>query len=295
MAASKAPLNWTYALFVLFGAAQLAAAVVMFFAYNWRALPDLAKIALPQAAMAASFFVFAALPRRSPVGEAAGALGIVLVGVSMAVVGQVYQLGADPWGLFAVWAVFALPLALVARSDAYFALWFMIASTAYNLWAEQVARPLYGFDERVIPASYAALAALVLIARDFLSAPFAGPAPRWQRWFIAFWSLVAATIAGVAEAAQGVFRAPPYGSAALFIIVAGFYALYRGPRPDRPTRSLALFALALWVGAFGLHFLWSTGFSSAGGATLVLLLSAGWIVGVTAGLARLLRSEARSS
>lgn len=294
MAANKAPIGWTYTLFVLFGAAQLVAAVVMFFAFNWRALPDAAKIALPQAAMATSFLIFAVLPRRSPVGAAAGALGIVLIGVAMAVVGQVYQLGADPWGLFAVWAVFALPLAIVARSDAYFAIWFIIASTAYNLWAEQVARPLFGLDERLIPASYAVLAALALVARDIVAAPVAGQPPRWLRWFIAFWSLAAATFAGVAEAA-GAFGAAPFGSLALFLISGGFYVLYRWPRPDRPTRSLALFALAIWVGAFGLRFIWSSGVSSAGGATFVLLLSAGWIIGVTAGLARLLRIEARPS
>ena len=48
LAEGPGPGRWPGALFVFFGAAQLVAGAVMFFAYNWRDLPDLAKIALPQ-------------------------------------------------------------------------------------------------------------------------------------------------------------------------------------------------------------------------------------------------------
>lgn len=291
---ARSPIGWTHALFLLFGAAQIAAAIVMFFAFNWRALPDAAKIALPQAGLAAAFLCFALLPKDSALGRTAGAVAIVLIGVAMAVVGQVYQLGADPWTLFAVWAAFALPLALVARSDAYFAVWFLIASTAYNLWAEQVARPQFGWDERAVPASFAAAAALTLILRDFAARPIAGPQPRWQRWLFAFAVFFASSFAALAEAFDGVFVKPPYGSAVLVVLALGAYLLYGRARPDRPTRSLALFALALWVGAVGLREIWRLGVSSAAGATLTFLISAGWVIAVTAGLARLLRQEGRA-
>lgn len=289
--ATAGPLSWSHALFVLFGAAQLAAGVIMFFAYNWRDLPDLAKIALPQAAMALCFFVFAASPKGSPIGQAAGALAIVLIGVAMAVVGQVYQLGADPWGLFALWAAFALPLALIARSDAYFAIWFVIASTAFTLWTEQVARPRYGLDERAIPAIYAGLAAGVLLLRDFAAASVAGAAPRWQRWLFAFSALAATTGAGAYEVFSRPIFPTFYGTASLFGVALAFYALYRWPRPDRPTRSLALFALAIWFGALGLRFIFDLNADGAGGFTVMLLMSAVWIIAVTAALARLLQNE----
>lgn len=288
-AADHAPLSWMRALFVLFGAAQVVAGIVMFFVYNWRDLPDVAKIALPQAAMALGFLGFAGLPKGSPVGQAAGAAAIVMVGVSMAVVGQVYQLGADPWGLFAIWAAFALPLALLARSDGYFAIFFIIASTAYSLWAEQVAAPNWGLAERAIPAIYAGLAAAVLIARDFAAVPFAGPAPRWQRWFFAFCALSAAAFAGLGEA-MDLFKTI-YGGAALFGTAGAFYVLYLRPRPDRPTRLLALFTIALWFGALGLRLIFDLKANSAVGWSAMLLLCALWVVGVTAVLARLLRSE----
>ena len=286
------PLRWTHALFVLFGAAQLCAAVVMFFAFNWRALPDLAKIAIPQAGMAAAFLVFALAPRASALGQAAGAVAIVLVGVCMAVVGQIFQLGADPWGLFALWAAFALPLALLARSDAYFALWFVIASIAYTLWAEQVAAARYGLEDRAIPAIFALLAAGVLLLRDLAARSAAGPQPRWQRWLFAIAALYAAGFAGLEEAvAADIGFASSYGTAVLLAVSAPLYATYRWIRPDRPTRSLALFAVALWLAVFGVRQLWRASALTSGDPTGLLLLSALWVIGVTAGLATLLRRE----
>lgn len=285
-----APLSWTHGLFLAFGAGQIAAGIIMFFAYNWRDLPDLAKIALPQGAMALAFLVFAIAPRCAAVGQAAGAIAIILIGVSMAVVGQVYQLGADPWRLFAVWAAFALPLAILARSDAYGAIAFVLASGAFTLWAEQVGVAEYGLERRAIPASYAVLAALALLIRDFAAAPMAGPAPRWQRWFFAGCALAAAVAAGVGEVVGRL--STPYGSAALFAVAGAFYTAYRVPRPDRPTRSLALFALAVWFGALGLRLLLQGGADAPFGWTGMLLLAAVWVVVVTSVLARLLRIDA---
>ena len=102
------PQRWAFALFVAFGAAQLIAGAVFFFAYNWRDLSDPVKVALPQAALVLGFLVWAVLPRASRLGAVAGLLATVMIGVSMGVVGQVYQLGADPGRLFAVWAALAL-------------------------------------------------------------------------------------------------------------------------------------------------------------------------------------------
>lgn len=287
------PARWAFALFVFFGAAQLISAVVMFFAYNWRDLPDMAKIALPQAAMAISFLAWAALPKRSLLGEIAGIAATVMIGVSMAVVGQVYQLGADPWTLFAIWAAFALPLAAIARSDALFAVWFAIASTAYTLWADEVLRPRMGFAGEVIPASYAVLAFAVLLLRDFGASSAAGPQPRWQRWLFAAAALVPATIAGLNEAmAFKPFEHGFYGTAALAAVGGGAFFLYGFMRPDRPTRALALFAIAAYVGGLGVRTIWRMQLQSIGEIALGFLLSAVWVVGVTAVLARLLRSNA---
>ena len=56
------------------------------------------------------------------------------IGALFAYFGQTYQTGADPWQLFALWAVLALPLCLGARSDVLWAPWALVVVTAISLW-----------------------------------------------------------------------------------------------------------------------------------------------------------------
>ncbi len=290
LAEGPGPARWAFALLVFFGAAQLIAGIIMFFAYNWRDLPDLAKIALPQAAMAVAFLIFAIAPGRSPLGAVAAIAATVMIGVSMGVVGQVYQLGADAWTLFAIWAGFALPLALVARSDALLAVAFLIASTAYFLYADENLRDRFA-GEQAIPALYAALAFFVQLARDFLAAPIAGAQPRWQRWLFLVAALMPATSAGISEAMdEPSFANGWLGSVALLAISLATFVFYL-LRPDRPARALALFATALWIGALGLRQIWRFDYDSAGAYSLGFIASALWVVALTAGLAVLLRAH----
>ena len=64
----------------------------------------------------------------------------MLVGGLLALIGQTYQTGADPWQLFALWALLALPWCLGARSDMLWAPWALVAMTACVLWADAHAR-----------------------------------------------------------------------------------------------------------------------------------------------------------
>lgn len=296
LAEGPGPAKWAFGLFVFFGAAQLIAAILMFFAYNWRELPDPAKIALPQAAMAIGFILWAIAPQRSFPSVVGGILATVMIGVSMGVVGQVYQLGADPWTLFAIWAAFALPLALIARSDAHFAVWHLIATTAYFLWAEEHIAARFEAVRMAIPAIYAGLAFAVLMVRDFPAKSFAGPQPRWQRWLFAAAALLPATIAGFSEATGSrPFEQGFAGTIALFAVAGAVYFLYRVVRPDRPTRSLALFALAVWAGGAGVRTIWRMNVDGAGEASLAFIFSAVWVIAITAFLGLLLRVKAEKS
>lgn len=61
-------------------------------------------------------------------------LGVLATGGMLALYGQTYQTGIDPWPLFATWALLALPWALVLRHDSLWVLWVLIAGTALQLW-----------------------------------------------------------------------------------------------------------------------------------------------------------------
>ncbi|WP_165793583.1 DUF2157 domain-containing protein [Hyphococcus luteus] len=280
------PQDWALALFVLFGAAQIIAAVIFFFAYNWRELADPLKIALPQLAMGIGFLGWAVMGRRSRLGAAAGILATAMIGVSMGVVGQVYQLGADPWRLFAIWAAFALPLSIIARNDAHFAVWFLIVGIAFFLYTEETWGAVMAGNSVVSrsTAIYAAGAAVILFLREIT----ADGAPRWLAWLIAAAALAAPLFGGVINltGGAGMFETGVAASLALFAVSGGLFAAYRYWRPDRPVQAMAMFAPAAWIAVFGLRVLFSGDFpDSAGAIAGLFFLSALWIVAVTAVLA----------
>ncbi|HPE31004.1 MAG TPA: DUF2157 domain-containing protein [Parvularculaceae bacterium] len=288
------PQRWALALFIFFGAAQIAAGLIFFFAYNWRDLSDMAKIALPQIAMAVGFLGWLFLPARSPASVFSGIVATLMIGVSMGVVGQVYQLGADPWTLFAVWAAFALPLSLLARSDAHFTVFALIATAAYYLYADEVMRPKLIEPDAVIPAIYAGGMIGVLALRDFVAEKWAGEAPGWQRWFFAASALFAALTAAMSEIfTSHLFDKGAIGFVALALSGGVLFFLYSAVRPDRPVRALSLFALAVYIGALGARVIFEAAdFKSAFSAAALLIASAGWIIAVTAGLAFALKKTA---
>ena len=118
------------------GVAVLAAAlggfgVILWIAANWDTLGRFGRFALLQAL----FALVCAGALLKPVARAPlGLLALLAIGALFAYFGQTYQTGADPWQLFAVWALLALPLALSVRSDVLWTPWALIVVTGVSLW-----------------------------------------------------------------------------------------------------------------------------------------------------------------
>ncbi|GAA0780177.1 MULTISPECIES: DUF2157 domain-containing protein [Pseudomonadati] len=133
--------NWLQLIthLVLFlGILLLSAGVIFFMAFNWDALANLTKFAIVEGLLIAFICGFYAANRASntsipfefsPLNAAwnlanAMLLGAsIMVGALLALVGQTYQTGADPWQLFALWAVLILPFAVIAGFDL---LWLLV-------------------------------------------------------------------------------------------------------------------------------------------------------------------------
>ncbi|QYJ76803.1 DUF2157 domain-containing protein [Shewanella sp. FJAT-52076] len=124
---SRYPQHWLkplYTMMLYLGALSLGAGIIFFFAYNWANLHHFTKFALVEAAIAFAVLGLYTVSRSAPGRQVShwltGALLLLLdllVGALLALVGQVYQTGADPWQLFAIWAAFTLLPALAYRSD----------------------------------------------------------------------------------------------------------------------------------------------------------------------------------
>ncbi len=97
------------------GTIALASAVIFFFAFNWDDLGRFAKFGLVEAAILAGLLACWRLDLDGPAGKAVLLLLSLLAGALLALTGPIYQTGADPFQLFAWWAVLILPWVLVGR------------------------------------------------------------------------------------------------------------------------------------------------------------------------------------
>lgn len=113
-------------------AALVGLGLVLWVAANWDALGRVAQLALVQGLVLASCLGALLVPRAR---AGAALLAFISIGALLALLGQTYQTGADPWQLFAWWAVLAIPLSLAVRSDALWTPWALIAITAVALWS----------------------------------------------------------------------------------------------------------------------------------------------------------------
>ncbi|MEM7081413.1 MAG: DUF2157 domain-containing protein [Pseudomonadota bacterium] len=97
------------------GASAAAAGVLFFFAYNWDGMDRLAKFALVQGLLIAVLAAYVWWRENPALGKALLFSASILTGVLLALFGQTYQTGVDPWQLFAMWAVMIVPWTVLSR------------------------------------------------------------------------------------------------------------------------------------------------------------------------------------
>jgi uncharacterized membrane protein len=126
--------NFIDRLLLFSGAVALASAVIFFFAYNWDAMGRFAKFALAEVLIVAALVGYWRLGSERMAGKAALLLAALFLGALLALYGQTFQTGADPWQLFATWALLILPWVVVGRFAALWLLWIALLNTALTLY-----------------------------------------------------------------------------------------------------------------------------------------------------------------
>jgi uncharacterized membrane protein len=115
----------------VFAAALMGLGLVMWVAANWDLLGRLTQTFLLQVIVLTACAAALPLPKARP---ALALLALLAIGGLLAHIGQTYQTGADPWGLFAWWSLLGLPLVLAVRSDVLWTPWALVTLTAIALW-----------------------------------------------------------------------------------------------------------------------------------------------------------------
>ncbi len=248
---------WLWKVVAVCAAALIGLGLILWLAANWDSLGRMGRFALLQGSVLVMGLGAAALPRlRVPLGL----LTLLCIGGLFAYFGQTYQTGADPWQLFAVWALLALPLCLGARSDVLWASWALVVMTALALWTHAHTGHRWRTEPQDLTVyALAWLAALAVIAALSPAAARYSGAGVWALRTATTLTVMAVTLAAL----LALFRttvAPHYPLAlALFVLGAGALAWRRAfdvfalSAVALGLNTLLVAGLARWVFSGGSH------------------------------------------
>lgn len=225
---------WVSKLLLVLGVALILAGIIYFFAFNWAKITPAMKLGSIQISLliclAASCFY--GLQRLS--GKILLLSSSVLVGVFLAVFGQVYQTGADAYNLFMMWALLILPWVLISEFAALWIVWLVICNIFLVLYWHQVAVPEHEMEMLIF--SYLALFnTLFLGLREYFST-------QKLHWLDGQWTrvilvlsilgyMLIPTIAFIIEPTRAT-HSVILGALLSLVIHTAFYMLYRHKLPD---------------------------------------------------------------
>ncbi len=243
--------RWAGRALLAIGVAHLLAGILFFFAYNWADMSPLVKFAVIEAGVLICVVGAWVAGLDRPAGQSLLIGASVLTGVLLAVIGQVYQTGADAYELFAAWSVLILPWALASRSPAHWLVWLVVACLASGLYTGQALIPMGVMQGTEIYLLPALLAMTALAAREVAVARGAGwLAPQWTRQIILFGVLATFYVAAFGFVFD--WHDSAVGTVLFILALLAGAFVYARLRPDFPaitqvTGFAGLFAMALGV------------------------------------------------
>ncbi len=243
--------RWAGRALLATGVAHLLAGILFFFAYNWADMPAMAKFAVIDAGLLICVFGAWLAGFDRPAGQALLIGASVLTGVLLAVIGQVFQTGADAFELFLVWTVLILPWTLASRSAAHWLVWLVVACTATSLVTGQALVPMDLVQPEEVALPPAILLAVAAVIREIAVARGAAwLAPEWTRQIVLF--AVLAALYGTAFGHIFDWHDSVLGTALFVLAIAAAGLGYMRVVPSFPAITQAtgfagLFAMAVGV------------------------------------------------
>ena len=270
------------------GSLAIAFALLFFIAYNWTDLGRFAKFALVQAFMVLGIAAYWRWHRDALIGKAALLVTCIGLGVLLALYGQTYQTGADPWQLFFNWALLMLPWALIARFPAIWILWLALINLSGVLYY-QTFGGFWGFMLWSDIGLFWLLLAInipALILWELLSKKLPWLNETWAVRLIAVGCGIPATWLALYDIFDNAETFWPMLAWLLFSTALFFY--YRKIKVDVFMLAGGCLSVIVVIVAFVANFL-SSGIDEAG----IFLLLALLIIGLTSAAAMWLRSVQR--
>ena len=125
--------RWIERVLLVIGATLTLTGVIFFFAYNWDGLSSPWKFRLIEGALAGCSLAAWRFGLDTLAGKVSVLAACVLIGVFLAVFGQIYQTGANTYELFSAWALLIFPWVLLLRFAPLWTLWLVLLNIALVL------------------------------------------------------------------------------------------------------------------------------------------------------------------
>lgn len=259
------------------------AGLVIFIAANWEGLGRPARFALAESAVVLGVAVGWWQGLDTRLGKTGVIWAAVAVGPLLALIGQTYQTGADPWQLFAAWLALIVPWIAIARSAILVLIGVILANTAVGLAWD--IRPIRFLGDEGLAWFILGLNGIILVAWEFLAERLDWLNARWAIRLPALAVLGSTTVLAQAAIFEG------GGNPALellplpIVLGAGFWA-YRRRKTDLVLLSAGCLALVVVItGGMGrrlINHMDFAGFLITGFMTTVMTAVAGiWLRSVS--------------
>ena len=134
---------WVSHFSLVLGTALLLSGIVYFFAFNWTKITPFVKFTSIQLGIVISIAGAYYYSLKKVGGQVFLLAASVLIGVFMAVYGQIYQTGADAYQLFMMWSLAILGWTIISKFAAQWVLWLIVTNTFIILWCRQIGMSNY--------------------------------------------------------------------------------------------------------------------------------------------------------
>lgn len=212
--------NWQKFLHIFFislGIGLTTAGIIFFFAYNWDELHKFIKIGLIEGLLIVSILLVLLSKIPTNTKNIILTASSALVGVLLAVFGQVYQTGANAYDLFLSWTLFITLWVLVANYAPLWLLYIILINITLMLYKEQVA---YHWSALYLFTALFAIDTFILISLMFLHKYQKGfSLPTWFTNILALVAIALATIgisAAILDSTKGLIL-PLIGTLLIYI------------------------------------------------------------------------------
>ena len=262
----------------ILGMAMMTMSLLYLMAANWWMLPQLIRLAIPMLVLLGSAVAATYYADSPGLRQTLDAISALMLGLALAVIGQIYQTGADSYLLFLVWSILLLPW-LYRQNVAVFVMLTVVSQLALYCYFKQsfwLERAEGGY---VVALNFLAASSFIYAMRHYAVLRYA---------FIVFFMAISI---GSMLAYIGHQHPIDLASVCVLPLAAAFY-FYRQQRVMESTLLIAGIALSLsiWLMEQAGEYLTN----SAGGLFLLAVFIFAWFAVISFVLTRLFPRSALS-